>query len=111
MGPERVKVGIVGVGLVFTSHLKGYLSHPNAEVLAVCDLDGDRARQFAEKYKIPQVYSSFEEMLQKADINTVDIATPTFLHVPMTLQAAEAGNDLCSGADGEHRDVEDPRAG
>lgn len=91
---EKVKVGIVGVGLVFTSHLKGYLRHPNAEVVAVCDLDVDRAGQFAEKYEIPEVYSSFEEMLYKADINTVDIATPTFLHVPMTLQAAEAGKHI-----------------
>ena len=94
MKPENVKAGMVGVGLVFTSHLKGYLSHSNAEVVAVCDLDADRARQFAEKYGIPEVYSSYEEMLKHADINTADIATPTFLHVPMTIQAAEAGKHI-----------------
>ncbi len=94
MKPEKVKVGMVGVGLVFTSHLKGYLSHPRAEVVAVCDLDLDRANQFAEKYGIPEVYSSYEKMLKNAEINTVDIATPTFLHVPMTIQAAEAGKHI-----------------
>ena len=94
MKPEKVKVGMVGIGLVFTPHLKGYVSHPHAEVVAVCDLDVDRARQFAENYGIPNVYSSYEEMLKNGEINTVDIATPTFLHVPMTLKAAEAGKHI-----------------
>lgn len=94
MKSERVKVGIVGAGLVFTSHLKGYLSHPQAEVVAICDLDTERAGQFAETYQIPQVYASFEEMLHQADMNTVDVATPTFLHAPMSLQAAEAGKHV-----------------
>ena len=91
MKPEKIQVGMVGVGLVFTSHLKGYLSHPQAEVVAVCDVDTERAEQFAEKYSIPEVYSSYEEILNNADINTADIATPTFLHIPMTIKAAEAG--------------------
>jgi predicted dehydrogenase len=94
MKPEKVKVGMVGVGLAFTPHLKGYLSHPQAEVVAICDVGKERARQFAEKYGIPEVYSSYEEMLKKADINTIDIATPTFLHAPMTIQAAEAGKHI-----------------
>jgi predicted dehydrogenase len=94
MKPEKVKGGMVGVGLAFTPHLKGYLSHAQAEVVAICDVDKERAGQFAEKYGIPEVYSSYEEMLKKADINTVDIATPTFLHAPMTIQAAEAGKHI-----------------
>lgn len=94
MKPEQVNVGMVGVGLAFTPHLKGYLSHPQAEVLAICDVDQERAEQFAEKYEIPEVYSSYQEMLHKAEINTIDIATPTFLHVPMTIQAAEAGKHI-----------------
>ena len=43
MNPTIVKAGIVGLGLVSTSHLKGYQGHPRAEVTAVCDLDADRA--------------------------------------------------------------------
>jgi predicted dehydrogenase len=94
MKPEQVRVGMVGVGLVFTPHLKGYLSHPQAKVLAICDVDQERAGQLAEEYGIPEVFSSYQEMLQKADINTVDIATPTFLHAPMTIQAADAGKHI-----------------
>ena len=35
-----------------------------------------------------------QEMLQEADINVVDIATPTYLHIPMALQAARAGKHV-----------------
>ena len=88
---KSVHVGIVGLGLVATSHLKGYVSHPHAEVVAICDLDKARADQFASENGIEAVYTSYEEMLREAPVNTVDIATPTFLHPSMTRQAAEAG--------------------
>jgi predicted dehydrogenase len=91
MKTDKVRVGIVGLGLAATPHYKGYASHPSAEVVAVCDLDEKHARQYAGKYSIPEVYTSYAEMLRKAPINTVDIATPTYLHTPMALQAVEAG--------------------
>ncbi len=91
MTRKTVRVGIVGLGLVSTSHLKGYASHPRADVVAVCDIDGERATEFAATHGIPESYSSFEEMLDRADINTVDIATPTYLHASMVLQAADRG--------------------
>ena len=94
MAPEIVKVGLVGQGLVGPSHFKGYKSHPAAEVVAVCDLSRERAEGFAREHGISDVYTYYDEMLAQADINTVDIATPTHLHVPMTQQAAEAGKHI-----------------
>jgi len=94
MTSEAVKAGIVGLGLVSTPHLKGYVSHPQAEVVAVCDVDLERAESFAAKHGIPAAYSSYEEMLARADINTVDIATPTYLHASMVVQAANAGKHV-----------------
>ena len=89
-----VRAGLVGQGLVGPSHFKGYQTHPNAEVIAVCDLSQERAEAFAAEHKISEVYTSYDDMLANADINTVDIATPTFLHVPMTQRAAEAGKHI-----------------
>jgi UDP-N-acetylglucosamine 3-dehydrogenase len=90
---DKVKVGIVGLGLVSTSHLKGYASHPHAEVVAVCDIDEERAHRFAVAHGIPEVYSSYEDMLG-ADIDAVDIATPTYLHASMVIQAADHGKHV-----------------
>lgn len=94
MGPETVKVGMVGLGLVSASHLKGYASHPQAQVVAVCDLDPRRAEDFAKAHGVAEVYSSYDDMLARSDINAVDIATPTFLHAPMAQRAAEAGKHV-----------------
>jgi len=89
-----VNVGIVGLGLVSDSHIKGYQSHPDAEVIAVCDLDEHRAQQICRKYGIEKHYTSYEQMLKEADINTIDITTPTHLHAPMALAAARAGKHI-----------------
>lgn len=92
--PGKVEAGIVGLGLVATAHYKGYASHPAARVVAVCDVDGARAERFAADFGIPEVYTSYEAMLANAAINTVDIATPTYLHSQMTIQAARAGKHV-----------------
>jgi len=91
MDVTKVKVGMVGLGLAFAAHFKGYASHPQAEVVALCDLDEARASQVAGQYGIPQVYTAYEAMLAQADLDLVDITTPTFLHAAMTQQAAQMG--------------------
>lgn len=96
MTQKRVKVGMVGLGLAARSHLKGYEGHPDAEVTAVCDLDRNRAEQIAEAHGGPEVYSSYEEMLEKADIDAVSIATPNHLHARMARRAAENGKHVHS---------------
>ena len=92
----KVKNGIVGLGMVCDSHIKAYLSDPNAEVVAVCDLDGARAKAVAAEFGIRKTYTSYDEMLKDDEINTIDITTPTVLHAPMSIAAARAGkNILC----------------
>jgi len=89
-----VRVGMVGLGLVSSSHFQGYAGHPRADVSAVCDADEERAEKFATAHGIGQVYSSYEDMLERSDVDAVSIATPTFLHVPMTRRAVEAGKHV-----------------
>lgn len=93
---KKVKVGLVGLGLVSPSHIKAFQSHPAAEVVAVCDLDESHARIVMGEFGIPKYYREYEEMLRDPEINLVDICTPTFLHVKMAVEAAEAKkNILC----------------
>jgi predicted dehydrogenase len=87
---DKVKVGIVGLGLVSYSHIKAFKSHKNAEVIAVCDLDENHAKSVAKKYGVSKYYTSYNEMLKDPDINTISITTPTFLHTEMTMAAAKA---------------------
>ena len=91
---EKICVGIVGLGLAATAHIRGYLSHSEAVVLAVCDSDRERAAAFGERYGIERVYTSFADLLADGDVDLIDIATPTFLHATMTRQAAQAGKHI-----------------
>ncbi|MGN1347242.1 MAG: Gfo/Idh/MocA family protein [Eubacteriales bacterium] len=94
MKVDKVKVGIVGLGMVCYSHIDAYAAHPNAEVTAVCDLNEAQAKSVAEKYGIKKYYTDYAEMQKDPDINTVDITTPTFMHATMVIQAAEAGKNI-----------------
>ena len=98
---------MVGLGLAASAHIEGYERHPQAKVVAVCDADEERARSWAARHNIPKIYGDFETMLADSEISLVDIATPTYLHAPMTLMAAEAGKHVhcekpfcCSVAEG-----------
>ncbi len=92
---EKVKVGIVGAGNIANSaHLPAYENCSNAMPAAICDIDFERAKKTAEKYNIEHVYSSVEEMLQKADIEAVDICTWNNGHAPVCVAAAKAGKHV-----------------
>ena len=88
---KTLRVGMVGLGLVSTSHWKGYASHEGAEVVALCDRDEERVRHFADRYAVGETYTDYDEMLERAELDLVDIATPTFLHAPMAHRALERG--------------------
>ena len=90
----EICVGVVGLGLAATAHIRAYLSHPQARVLAVCDNDGGRAAAFGEQHGIERVYTSYAELVTDGDLHVIDIATPTFLHAEMTALAAEAGKHI-----------------
>ncbi len=92
MSRPRLRVGIVGTGLAATPHLKGYAGRTEVVVAAVCDCDEGRARAFAERHSIPQVFTELADMLPAVDL--VDIATPTYLHAAMVRQAARAGKHI-----------------
>ena len=72
MKVTKVRVGLVGLGLVAGSHIKAYQANKDAEVVAVCDLDAKRAKLIAEKYEIAKTYTSYDELLMDHNINTVD---------------------------------------
>jgi len=85
---------MVGLGLAARAHAEGYAGDPRAELVAVCDVDEERAQRFAAERGVSKVYTSYEEMLGDPVIDAVDIATPTFLHSTMTVQAARAGKHV-----------------
>lgn len=85
-----VKIGIVGAGLWGSMHARAYAQNSRVELAAVCDLDESRARQMAQQYAIPQIFTRFEDMLAE-DLDGISVATPDDAHTAVVLAAAARG--------------------
>jgi predicted dehydrogenase len=77
---------------LFTSHLPSWTKIPEAKVVAVCDVNKENAEKTAKKWKIPKVYTDFDELLEKerGAIAVIDICTPPSTHAPLSIKAMEA---------------------
>jgi len=64
---------------------------PNAEVVAVADINVERAKNCAERFEIPRVYADYQEMLAKCDLDAVSVCTPNSFHAPVAVAAFQAG--------------------
>ncbi len=92
---EKLKIGVVGAGNIAKhGHLPAYKKCYNCVPHAICDIDFERAKRVAEEFGIPEVYPSIEEMLEKSDIQAVDICTWNNAHAPCLIAAAKAGKHV-----------------
>jgi predicted dehydrogenase len=92
---RRVKVGIVGCGVVATAYYLPYLiQQEDAELVAVCDTNPARTAACVRLFGAKEQYTDYYEMLAKADIEAVFILTGPGTHAPFALAAAKAGKHL-----------------
>lgn len=89
----KYRIGLAGCGYISHSDLKGWRRVPDAEVVAVSDLEPEKARQRAAEYGVSQVCGSLSEMLQQVELDAVDILTPP-PHKAAVLQAAAHGKHI-----------------
>ena len=89
----KLKVGVVGCGFIAEKwHIPCFLRlKQNVVIQAVCDLNQSIASSVAKKFSIPGAYSNISEMLQKEDLDIVDICTPPQVHTPLAIEAMERG--------------------
>jgi predicted dehydrogenase len=72
-------------------HLDGYLTHPQAKIKAICDINPQVLKQVGDRYGVEARYTSYEEMLDREPLDVVSIVTPNCFHKAMTEQALERG--------------------
>lgn len=95
---KKWKVGIVGAGNIFKSaHMKTWMEHSEAEIVAVCDTNLERAQAVAETMGLDKsdAYRDYEEMLRaRADLEVIDICTPNLYHSLVAVAALNAGKHV-----------------
>lgn len=93
---ERLRIGIAGAQFAAHLHLQNYrpLRDSKVEIVAVTSLIKEESRQFAAQHKIPAVADDFRSLLERKDVDAVDLCVPTDLHHEFAILAAQAGKHV-----------------
>ena len=74
---KKIKVGVIGVGHLGAIHAHIYKNLPEAELVAVSDINSRRLWEISNKLRV-QGYANYKKLLNQVD--AVSIAVPTSLH-------------------------------
>jgi predicted dehydrogenase len=91
---DRVRLGFIGLGNRGDQVLDAFLVHPDAEVVAICDL-WQPYLDFAGK-KIgsgPKQFKDYRRLLDLKDVDAVVVCTPDHWHALQAIHAFQAGKD------------------
>lgn len=89
--PRKTRVAIIGCGMIADQHADQLRYLPGCELVAACDTDELMARQLADRFRIPQVFTDAAEMLRAGGVDAVHITTPAQSHFPLARLCLEAG--------------------
>jgi UDP-N-acetyl-2-amino-2-deoxyglucuronate dehydrogenase len=82
-----MKFGIVGMGNIGKRHAEHIIQHPEAELVAYCDL-----KESSEVFlRETSFYQSLEEMFAHEKLDILNICTPNYLHCEHTIKSLQAG--------------------
>jgi predicted dehydrogenase len=84
---------LLGCGRIAPRHAQALAELPGAKLVAVCDVVESRARQFAQKYGA-EAYTDYRYILDRADVDVVNVCVPSGLHVPIAQDVARAGKHV-----------------
>ena len=82
MMEKTIKWGIVGPGNIANKFAEAIKNVSGAELTAVASRSVERGKEFAVKYQVPNVFSSYEEMAESPLVDAVYVATPHPFHKP-----------------------------
>ena len=94
---EKLGVGVIGAhSWAESAHLPGYAAHERVDLVAICDVQIERAQAMAKKFGAKKVYGNHKELLADRDVQMVDVCTPTHTHLQLSLDAIAAGKHVLS---------------
>jgi len=91
---KKVRCGVIGVGQIGLAHIESFKKHPQAEVVALAELNPQRRRNAAEKHKISKAVEDYRELLKDKSIDVISVALPNYLHEKVTVAALKAGKHV-----------------
>jgi predicted dehydrogenase len=92
----RLRLAGIGIGGMGAADLESLSSHPNVDVVALCDVDGNRLAQAGDKHPQARRFADFRKMFDAmADsIDAVHVSTPDHTHAPAAMTAMHCGKHI-----------------
>src|SRR5258707_4845 len=98
MATKELRVGMIGYGFMGRAHSNAYKqvgqffpSQHKVVLKAACARKGDEIKKFAEQWGYESTETDWRKLLDRKDIDVVDICTPNNLHREIAIAAAAAG--------------------
>ncbi len=95
---KPLRIGMIGYGFMARAHSNAYRKvnqffplEYEPVLKAICARSGDKAQQFSTNWKYEAVETDWRKLVQRDDIDVVDICVPNNLHKEISIAAAEAG--------------------
>ena len=113
---KKLNIGVIGYGFMGKAHSNGYRRVPNffpelqyePVLKAVCGRSEDKMKPFADAWGYESMETDWRKLVERDDIDAIDICTPNNSHREIAIACAEAGKMiLCekplalNGSEGE----------
>lgn len=92
----KLRAGVIGLGWAGQQHMNAYFDAEGVELVALAGMETEKLAELGEKYGVQRRYADWESMIADGGLDMVSIATPTFLHAPITVGALDAGIHVLS---------------
>lgn len=93
---KKLRIGMVGAGNIANTHISSYKKIPDAQIVAICDIDEKRLEITAKNQGIEKKYTSIEDMIANEELDAVDVCVWNCNHAKCAIYALEHGlNVLC----------------
>ncbi|MFC4557982.1 Gfo/Idh/MocA family protein [Virgibacillus kekensis] len=90
---KTVKFGIIGAGVLAPLHAKAITSNPQAKLVAITDIDQQKADTLSKEFGVEKTFTNYEEMLREP-IDVVCLCVPSGMHAKFAVTCAAMGKHI-----------------
>ncbi|MDD3244133.1 MAG: Gfo/Idh/MocA family oxidoreductase [Eubacteriales bacterium] len=95
---KKIRMGVIGLGGISNVHIGGTLKSPDAELVAVCDIDPDTLKVKGDLYGIPENmrFTNYHDLIACPEVDAISNCTPNNVHKEIAIAVLKSGKPLAS---------------
>ncbi len=92
---KKIRYGVIGAGVIANYMARAFTEGRDSVAVALADVNQEAAQKLAPALGATRIVADYRKILADPQVDAVYLATPPFLHRPMTLDALRAGKHVC----------------